>query len=120
MNVNSIRDVSDKTMLKVFKSTSEAKHAVRSLHPSLAKAMDDYVESETAKDFGTPKEERRRTDVQLLACGQCGKLESSLGEFKTCNKCKQVAYCGPKCQQKHWKKHKKKCIPKDKKEDELD
>ena len=116
INVNSIRGLSDQTILKVLMSTIETERVVRSLDPNLSKALDDHAEKMTEKDFGSRKErEERKSNVQLLACGHCGMLESSLGEFKTCNKCKQVAYCGPRCQQKHWKKHKKKCIPREKK-----
>jgi len=42
-------------MLKVFKSTSEAKHAVRSLHPSLAKAMMITLKAKQQKTLVLPK-----------------------------------------------------------------
>eukprot|EP00579_Thalassiosira_antarctica_P009274 CAMPEP_0201880494 /NCGR_PEP_ID=MMETSP0902-20130614/11057_1 /ASSEMBLY_ACC=CAM_ASM_000551 /TAXON_ID=420261 /ORGANISM="Thalassiosira antarctica, Strain CCMP982" /LENGTH=310 /DNA_ID=CAMNT_0048408505 /DNA_START=342 /DNA_END=1274 /DNA_ORIENTATION=+ len=48
-------------------------------------------------------------EVQLLVCGNCNKQETALGEFKLCQRCNKVAYCGRKCQKTSWKGHKKVC-----------
>jgi hypothetical protein len=121
LNDSSLRGLSDKTILKVVLHSKEAIKRLKSTNPALLKEIEAKSRATTARNLGVSEEElalgryKGSPSVHLLTCGHCGKEESSLGEFKTCNKCKQVAYCGPKCQQKHWKKHKKKCIPKDKK-----
>lgn len=48
-------------------------------------------------------------DIELKRCGHCSKQESACGDFKRCNRCKQIVYCSRKCQTSHWKKHKKEC-----------
>lgn len=48
-------------------------------------------------------------EFKLMACGHCGKKESAIGEFKTCQRCHQETYCGRSCQKFAWKKHKKTC-----------
>ena len=112
----SLGSLSDKTILKVILHSKEAIKSLKSSNPALFKEIKAQSMAKTARNLGVSEEKLALgPGVHLLTCGHCGKEESSLGEFKTCNKCKQVAYCGPKCQQKHWKKHKKKCIPKDKK-----
>ena len=42
------------------------------------------------------------------SCAHCGK--QGVG-FKRCSCCKQASYCGFKCQNADWKRHKKKCAP---------
>ena len=51
--------------------------------------------------------EKATTDSQLMKCGNCNKEEKALGEFKTCVRCKTVAYCGRDCQKADWKNHKR-------------
>ncbi len=41
----------------------------------------------------------------LTRCGQCGKPAKS-----RCARCKDVSYCGPKCQKMAWKTHKGACL----------
>ncbi len=36
----------------------------------------------------------------------CDKVESKVKEFRTCSKCKAVAYCCLECQREDWKRHK--------------
>ena len=44
------------------------------------------------------------------SCQACGQEEKELGEFKRCGGCKNVYYCGKKCQAQDWKAgHKQKC-----------
>ena len=48
--------------------------------------------------------------LELHTCPACGKKEAEPGEFKRCGGCKNVYYCGRKCQVQDWKAgHKKKC-----------
>lgn len=56
-----------------------------------------------------PLEVSQDRDVELKRCGHCSKQESACGDFKRCNRCKQIVYCSRKCQTSHWKKHKKEC-----------
>ena len=47
---------------------------------------------------------------ELHTCPTCGQKESKPGEFKRCGGCKNVYYCGRKCQVRDWKAgHKQKC-----------
>ena len=48
--------------------------------------------------------------VELKVCNGCGKQESTLLEFKTCNRCEVAFYCSRQCQKSDWKKHKKICL----------
>ena len=57
----------------------------------------------------SPLEMSQERDVELKRCGQCSKQESACGDFKRCNRCKQIVYCSKKCQTSHWKRHKKEC-----------
>ena len=43
--------------------------------------------------------------LQACAAG-CGTSSSKLLQ---CSRCHMVRYCGPKCQKRHWKQHKKEC-----------
>ena len=47
--------------------------------------------------------------LKLLPCDHCGKVEKAFHEFKTCQRCNKVAYCGKACQKQAWKLHKKTC-----------
>ena len=47
--------------------------------------------------------------LKLLHCDHCGKAEKAFHEFKTCQRCNKVAYCGKTCQKQAWKSHKKTC-----------
>jgi serine/threonine protein phosphatase PrpC len=52
---------------------------------------------------------------ELKKCSNptCNNIETAVGEFKTCGKCKSVFYCSRECQAKHWKAgHKIECKPK--------
>ena len=44
-----------------------------------------------------------RRGTELMTCGHCNKEEMALGEFKTCQRCQKVAYCGKQCQKHAWK-----------------
>ena len=44
------------------------------------------------------------------SCAHCGKQGAG---FKRCSVCKDVSYCGAKCQNAAWKGHKKLCLPMD-------
>jgi len=53
----------------------------------------------------------------LRDCAYCGASEGSIPGIpmhRACGRCEIVFYCGPKCQQWHWKAggHKQHCIPK--------
>jgi len=55
---------------------------------------------------------RVEMDSGLKKCSStsCIKVESQLGEYKTCAKCKAVFYCSKECQAFHWKlSHKIEC-----------
>ena len=43
----------------------------------------------------------------MMDCSHCGKLSAAL---KRCARCKQVSYCGAKCQKAAWKGHKQMCL----------
>lgn len=60
------------------------------------------------------QEAKNRKRMQLLRCGNpsCDKKETALGQFKECQRCKEVVYCGKVCQKKSWKEHKKACCKK--------
>ncbi len=48
--------------------------------------------------------------VALMPCaGGCGRMESVIGEFKSCSRCQKACYCSSKCQKSDWKTHKKQC-----------
>lgn len=47
--------------------------------------------------------------VALNLCGNCGLSESALGQFKRCQQCRSVFYCGRECQKLDWKIHKVNC-----------
>lgn len=47
--------------------------------------------------------------MALNACTYCNKVKSATQPLKPCNNCKTVAYCDRKCQQAHFKAHKKTC-----------
>ncbi|KAJ2924609.1 hypothetical protein H1R20_g12480, partial [Candolleomyces eurysporus] len=40
-------------------------------------------------------------------CGRCGR--TSTESLKVCSGCAQIAYCGPDCQKRDWKTHKRSC-----------
>jgi len=42
------------------------------------------------------------------SCAHCSKQGAG---FKRCSRCKQASYCGAKCQNADWKRHKKRCAP---------
>lgn len=50
-----------------------------------------------------------KADTELVVCANCNKRETALGEFKSCQRCNEVAYCGRSCQRSAWKSHKKVC-----------
>ena len=78
----------------------------------IVEAMVRYINTEVPL---SELDEKNDVDVQLMACGSCSKKESACGEFKRCNRCKQVFYCGRECQVEHWKSgHKKLCVEKKK------
>jgi hypothetical protein len=39
----------------------------------------------------------------------CGLVESRKGQHKVCGACREVSYCGARCQKEHWKAHKAVC-----------
>jgi hypothetical protein len=43
------------------------------------------------------------------ACSYCNKVKCATQPLKPCNNCKAVGYCNRKCQQAHFKAHKKTC-----------
>lgn len=63
---------------------------------------------------------RRPSDAQAVAdsgpaipeCAECGKTEGDVAPAKLlrCLRCKLVLYCGPQCQQRGWKAHKRECV----------
>ena len=46
--------------------------------------------------------------ISLRTCVQCGPVADEV-EMKVCSVCYAARYCGPVCQQKHWKEHKPEC-----------
>uniref|UniRef100_A0A7S4B4D8 MYND-type domain-containing protein n=1 Tax=Chrysotila carterae TaxID=13221 RepID=A0A7S4B4D8_CHRCT len=45
-----------------------------------------------------------------LACACCNATKATAGvKLKKCRQCLSIWYCGTKCQQKHWKVHKRSC-----------
>jgi hypothetical protein len=81
MAATTIHDIPDEMISKILKMTNEI----------------------------SPLEMCQDRDVELKSCGHCSKQESACGDFKRCNRCKQIVYCSRKCQTSHWKKHKKEC-----------
>ena len=45
----------------------------------------------------------------LPLCANCGKVEESSGQLKSCTACKIVKYCSRDCQKAHRSRHKKEC-----------
>ncbi len=57
-----------------------------------------------------PGKRKERERVALMQCaGGCGRMESVIGDFKSCSRCQKACYCSSKCQKSDWKTHKKKC-----------
>jgi len=42
-------------------------------------------------------------------CAFCKKNPKAKEQFSKCGRCKETAYCSPKCQKVHWSEHKKIC-----------
>ena len=42
-------------------------------------------------------------------CAQCGSTGAGSGELCRCSRCRQVFYCGRRCQKLHWASHKATC-----------
>ena len=64
-------------------------------------------ESAGRKDNKNKSEQKNgTTPTQKLLCSACGKESDALMK---CRACKCVWYCDKKCQNKHWKEHKKEC-----------
>ncbi|KAJ3076252.1 Hsp90 cochaperone [Podochytrium sp. JEL0797] len=83
-------------------------------------AMDDDLKGHARLCPGgaRPGDKERRnpsTVPEQKHCGNCLAPESAVvgseGKFKKCSKCQVVKYCGPFCQEYHWKigGHKKEC-----------
>ena len=49
---------------------------------------------------------RMRARDKFRLCESCG---STIKRIHVCSRCRKVAYCNRKCQQSHWKRHKKNC-----------
>merc|ERR1712098_726594 len=45
----------------------------------------------------------------LMRCATCKKMEHFEKQFKKCNRCKSVFYCGTVCQKADWPSHKTIC-----------
>ena len=49
-------------------------------------------------------------EVAAALTGACAECQQALGgKGWRCGQCKQVAYCGAKCQSRHWRLHKRTC-----------
>ena len=68
-------------------------------------SLGDSVERKNNETEPTTK---NGTTPTKLFCSACGKKSDAL---KKCTACKCVWYCDKKCQNKHWKEHKKECRP---------
>ena len=65
---------------------------------SLGEAAERMTESETTEDD--------QNEASAKLCSACGEKSDTLMK---CRACKCVWYCDKKCQNKHWKEHKKEC-----------
>ena len=65
---------------------------------SLGESAERKVEPETTEDD--------QNEASAKLCSACDKKSNTL---KKCTACKCVWYCDKKCQNKHWKEHKKEC-----------
>ena len=84
-----------------------------------------YTKKFIAQRLNTPDEKNAPVfdNLKMKQCGYCMKSEGeeaiishSIGEkvepvvsFRFCSKCRQVCYCSPECQKKHWRDHKLSC-----------
>ena len=60
----------------------------------------------TAAKIGKIRKKEMRVSKNVKTCAVCN---AALAKPKFCSRCKEVAYCSPICQKKHWKTHKKEC-----------
>ena len=61
------------------------------------------------KEYLKPQKEKKLLIRGIKACAVCG-ITAGLNR---CRRCLKVAYCGPECQRKDWKRHKvEECIKK--------
>ena len=98
VNVKRIDKVSDEALLAMIELPHKFQNELRAKNPHL---------------FGVSVEEMKNNKMILQHCANCNQQEPALGDYKKCNQCKAVVYCGRKCQLAHWKAgHKKVCAKK--------
>ena len=106
VNVKRIDKVSDEALLAMIELPHKFQNELRAKNPHLYNVIDEQVTKNVADEFGVSK-------MILQHCANCNQQEPALGDYKKCNQCKAVVYCGRKCQLAHWKAgHKKVCAKK--------
>ena len=99
VNVKRIDKVSDEALLAMIELPHKFQNELRAKNPHLYN--------------GVSVEEMKNNKMILQHCANCNQQEPALGDYKKCNQCKAVVYCGRKCQLAHWKAgHKKVCAKK--------
>ena len=113
VNVKRIDKVSDEALLAMIELPHKLQNELRVKNPHLYNVIDEQVTKDVAHDFGVSVEEMKNNKMILQHCANCNQQEPALGDFKKCNQCKAVVYCGRQCQLAHWKAgHKKVCAKK--------
>lgn len=119
VNVKRIDKVSDDTLIQLVQFPKTMEDKMRAQNPHDLRRVKEHSIQRTANRFGITVEELENSTggkMILKLCANCNKQEATLGEWKNCNQCKAVAYCGKKCQVDHWRSgHKKTCAPAKKK-----
>ena len=113
VNVKRIDTTTDNMLLKMFHFAHTVEKEMRG--NAIYEAFEADAKQKHANDLGITVEEyeNRMSKKKLQHCGYCHVQESSLGQFKQCNQCKVIFYCGRDCQVKHWRSgHKKECTKK--------
>lgn len=78
---------------------------VKNLKDSKLKQMARDFAGLNRSEANSEKSKAIRNRVALVKREACGKVENTIGEFKTCIRCESVHYCNRTCQKKHHKIH---------------
>ena len=81
---------------------------MRKLRQLLSSSVRFRSGSVERKDNHTEPDAKNGTTPTKKFCSACGKKSDTLMK---CRACKCVWYCDKKCQNKHWREHKKECKP---------
>lgn len=106
------RDTSDaegSVVKNIAYKIAKMRDGVRSFktqHENLSDASDGFTYLGPTGRLRTLK--RIRHDI-MDTCASCGKAQFIVGSLKQCSACREILYCGKKCQKIDWKAHKKAC-----------